>query len=158
MRKKAAPFVFLFVCLVGGLIGTAGAPEETVRIFSSLEEAFPDPARPLLLVFFSLDCHLCWAELFELRYFLQENEIPVELVGISRDAEEELRPFLSKYGFSGPVVCDRRKTLYRKFKVRLEPFRIILGRGTVLFEDDSSRDFFARREEVKRCLLEIASH
>jgi peroxiredoxin len=92
-----------------------------------------------------------------MRYFLEKNSIPVDLVGISCDHEEELRPFLSKYGFSHPVVSDREKTLYRRFKVRQEPFRVILNQGSVLYEDNSLQDFFARREEVKRCLIEIAS-
>lgn len=157
MRKKGVAVVLLF----GGLMASLGAAmltkDETVKIFSSLEEAIPCPVRPLLLVFFSLGCHPCWDELFEMRYFLQNNSIPVDLVGISWEPEEELRPFLAKYAFFGPVVCDRGKTLFRKFKVRLEPFCVILNRGAVLYQDDTNQDFFVRRDEVKRCLLEIAS-
>ena len=157
MRKKAVAVVLL----LGGLMASSGAAmltkDETVKIFSSLEDAIPRPERPLLLVFFSLDCHRCWDELFEMRYFLEKNSIPVDLVGISREPEEELRPFLTKYAFSHPVVSDRRKALFKYFKVRLEPFCVILNRGCVLYEDDTSRDFFVRRDEVKRCLLEIAS-
>jgi len=157
MRKKAV----LIVLLMGGLMGLSEAAtltkDETVKIFSSLEEAIPCPERPLLLVFFSLGCHPCWDELFEMRYFLEKNSIPVDLVGISREPEEELRPFLGKYAFFYPVVSDRRKTLFRKFKVRLEPFCVILDQGSVLYEDDTNQDLFARRDEVKRCLVEIAS-
>jgi hypothetical protein len=39
----------------------------------------------------------------------------------------------------------------------LEPFRVILNQDSVLYEDDSSQDFFVRRDKVKRCLVEIAS-
>src|SRR4030042_248386 len=157
MRKKAVLIVLLF----GSLMCSQGAAmlmkEETVRIFRSLEEAVPRPVRPLLLVFFSLGCHPCWDELFEMRHFLEKNSIPGDLVGISREPEEELRPFLGKYAFFYPVVSDRRKKLFRKFKVRLEPFCVILDQGSVLYEDDTSQDFFVRRDEVKRCLVEIAS-
>jgi peroxiredoxin len=157
MRKKAV----LIVLLMGGLMCLSGAAkltgDETVKIYSSLEDAVPRPVRPLLLVFFSLECHPCWDELFEMRYFLEKNSIPVDLVGISSEREEELKPFLSKYAFSYPVVSDRGRTLFKKFKVRLEPFCVILDQGSVLYEDDTSQDFFVRRDEVKRCLTEIAS-
>jgi len=157
MRKNTVPIVLLLGCLMSPSYPATVMKEETVKIFGSLEEAVQRPARPLLLVFFSLECHLCWDELFEMRYFLEKNSIPVDLVGISREPEEELRPFLSKYAFSYPVVSDRRKTLYRRFQVRLEPFRVILDQGSVLYEDDPSQDFFVRRDRVKRCLIELAS-
>jgi peroxiredoxin len=157
MRRKALPIVFLLGVLMSLACAEIVTREETVKIYSSLEEAVPRPARPLLLVFFSLDCHLCWDELFEMRHFLEKNSIPVDLVGISRDPEEELRPFLSKFAFFHPVVSDRGRALYRRFEVRLEPFRVILDRGSVLYQDDSALDFFVRRDKVKRCLVEIAS-
>ena len=157
MRKNSAPIVLLLGCLMILSSAATLTKEETVKIFSSLEEAIQEASRPLLLVFFSLECHLCWDELFEMRYFLEKNSIPVDLVGISREAEEELRPFLSKYAFSYPVVSDRQKALYRRFKVRQEPYRVILYQDAVLFQDDTSQDFFVRRDKVKRCLIELAS-
>jgi len=157
MIKRILSAVLLAGCLLSLASATGAQEKETVRIFQSLEEAVPGPGRPLLLVFFSLGCHVCWEELFEMRYFLEKNSIPVDLVGICREQEGELGPFLSKYKFSYPVVSDREKTLFRRFQVRLEPFCVILEKGVVLYEDDRNRDLFARRDEVKRCLLEIAS-
>jgi len=157
MRKNTAPIVLLLGCLMSFSDAATVTKEETVKIFSSLEEAIQQPARPLLLVFFSLECHICWDELFEMRYFLEKNSIPVDLVGISPEPEEELRPFLAKYAFFHPVVSDRQKALFRRFKVRQEPYRVILYQDTVLFQDDTSQDFFVRRDRVKRCLVEIAS-
>jgi peroxiredoxin len=156
--KKRAAIVVLFVGCLLVLRGTfLLAEDEMVKIFGSLEEAMPRPERPVLLVFFSLECHRCWDELFEMRYFLEKNDIPVDIVGIAREPEEELRPFLAKYAFSYPVVSDRRKALFKTFQVRLEPFCVILNRGSVLYEDNTGLDFFVRRDEVKRCLLELAS-
>src|SRR4030042_406749 len=113
MRKKAV----LIVLLLGSLMGLLGAGKlrggVAVKIYCSLEDAVPRPVRPLLLVFFSLECHPCWDELFEMRYFLEKNSIPVDLVGISSEREEELKPFLSKYAFSYPVVSDRGRTLFK---------------------------------------------
>lgn len=157
MRNKALRIVLLFGFMMSQLAAATVTREETVRIFGSLEEAAGRPERPLLLVFFSLECHVCWDELFEMRYFLEKNSIPVDLVGISPEPEGELRPFLAKYGFFHPVVSDRGKALFRRFHVRQEPFRVILDREAVLFLDDTSLDFFVRRDKVKQCLLEIAS-
>jgi peroxiredoxin len=157
MNRKALTIVFVSGCLWSLAQANIGMREETVKIYGSLEEAVPRPERPLLLVFFSLDCRFCWDELFEMRHFLDNNSIPVDLVGISHDPEADLRPFLGKFAFTHPVVSDRGKTLYRRFGVRLEPFRVILDRGAVLYLDDSSLDFFIRRDKVKRCLVEIAS-
>jgi peroxiredoxin len=157
MRKKGLAIVLLIGILTGLLEAAILTEDEKVRIFSSLEEAAPRPERPLLLVFFSLECHPCWDELFEMRYFLEKNSIPVDLVGISAEPEEALGPFLTKYAFFHPVVSDRRKALFKYFKVRLEPFCVILNRGSILYQDDTSQDFFVRRDEVKRCLFEIAS-
>ncbi len=157
MRKKAAALILAVL----GLIQTGGAEPpgagEEVKIFATLEEASAGLNRPLLLVFFSLDCHVCWEDLFEMKYFIEKYGIPIELIGISSGRPEELRAFLSKYSFPYPVVCDRRKELFRAFKVKLEPFKVILENGRLLYEDDLGEDFFARRERIERWLLEIAS-
>ena len=158
MRKRLLPVVLLTAGLMCFSEEAARPQDGTVKIFRSLEEAVPQLERPLLLIFFSLDCPVCWEELFEMRIFLENNSIPVDLVGICREAEEELRPFLSKFAFFYPVVSDRRKALFRKFRVRLEPFRVILAPDlSILYEDDMGQDFYLRRDEVKRWLLLIAS-
>jgi peroxiredoxin len=92
-----------------------------------------------------------------MKYFVEKNGIPVELVGVSRNSPAELEEFMAKFQFSHPVVCDKSGELYRRFKVKLEPFKIILKDGSVLFEEDAYDDFLVRREKVKKCLLEIAS-
>jgi peroxiredoxin len=164
MRKILLWIVLLGGCMLNLRTGATAQDKETVRVFGSLEEALYNSGdtnhnseRPVLLVFFSLACHVCWDELFEMRYFLEKNSIPVDLVGICREREEELRQFLSKYKFFHPVVCDRQKALFRRFKVGLEPFFVVLHRGAVIHEDDTSRDLFVRRDEVKRWLVEIAA-
>lgn len=156
MRKKAFLFVFCVISLFYALADGCLRGEEN-RVFFSLAEAVKQPERPLLLVFFSLDCHVCWEDLFEMKYFVEKYSIPIELVGIARDDPAELEAFLDKYSFSYPVVCDRRKEIYRRFKVKLEPFKVILKNGTILYEDNGYEDFLARRERIKKCLLEIAS-
>ena len=157
MRKKAFLTVFCFMNFLSVLLGAGLFCEQRNRIYFSLAEAVTQPERPLVLVFFSLDCHVCWEDLIEMKYFVEKNSIPVELVGISKDAPPELEAFLDKYSFSYPVVCDKRKELFRRFKVKLEPFKVILKNETILYEDNGYEDFFVRRERIKKCLLEIAS-
>jgi hypothetical protein len=157
MKTKIAWIILMAICALDSRSGQLLPKSDDVKIFSSLSEAAPRPERPFLLVFFSLDCHVCWEELFEMKHFIENNAIPIDLVGVTCEPEEELRPFLSKYAFSCPVVSDRAKALYRRFRVRLEPFRVILDGDQVLYKDDTTEDFFIRRNRAKRCLLEMAS-
>jgi peroxiredoxin len=157
MKIMTALIVFSAGCLLNPLPGQIWPKGGEVEIFGTLNEAAPRPDRPLLLVFFSLGCHVCWEELFEMKHFIENGAIPVDLIGISCEPEEELRPFLSKYAFFHPVVSDRAKALYRRFGVRLEPVRVILDGDKVIYKDDTAEDFFVRREKAKRCLLEMAS-
>jgi len=162
MRKKAVPIVFILVIMIqagAAKVEPAGPAEaaEDPRIVSSLAEAAPDPQKPLVLVFFSLDCHVCWEELFEMRYFIQEYSIPIDLIGVTMDKNDDLEPFLRKYSFFHPVVSDRQRELYRRFQVRLEPATVILENGRVLYRESPVEDYSNRKEKVRKCLLEIAA-
>ncbi len=154
---RAVRIILSLVCLLISISAQRMPKSDGVKIFSSLGEAAPRPERPLLLLFFSLDCHVCWEELFEMKHFIEDNAVPIDLIGISSHPDEELRPFLSKYAFFCPVVSDRARALYRRFRVRLEPDRVILEGDRVLYRDDTAKDFFVRRDEAKRCLLKMTS-
>ncbi|MDH7512498.1 MAG: thioredoxin family protein [Clostridiales bacterium] len=170
MRKKNVSNVFIIMSMVisvnlmsfgagtgqGGAV-TAPLEESQARIFSSLDEAVTAPEQPVLLVFFSLACHMCWDELFEMKEFVKKYSIPVEIVGISLDLTEELQSFAVRYSFGHPIVRDRNKELYRRFKVKLEPHRVVLEKNRVIYQDDDDLDFLARRDKAKQCLLAIAS-
>jgi peroxiredoxin len=159
MRKIAAAFVISSVALL--IIGTsspaARAMHEEVRIFSSLEEAAQGTRGPLVLVFFSLDCPACWEELFEVRYVVLKNSVPIDIIGISADTRDELEPFLDKHAVFTPVVSDPRRELFRRFRVRLEPVVVVLEDGRVLYQDNTADNLDSRREKLRQCLLEIAS-
>lgn len=126
-------------------------------IFTSLEEAVAGSSKPQLLIFFSLACHVCWEELFEMKEFIETYTIPVGIVGIAHEPPAELASFAARYSFPYPIVHDGTRQLFRQFRVKLEPFRVILEKGTILYRDDLDVDYFERRDRVKRCLLEIAS-
>jgi len=147
--------------LEAGATGTAGGSTasagEEPRIVSSLAEAVSDPPKPLLLVFFALDCPLCWEELFEMKYFVHKHSIPIDLIGVTMDRREELDPFLRKYSFYHPIVSDRQRELYRRFGIRLEPATIIVEDGRILYRDGPVEDFPARKEKIQKCLLQIAA-
>jgi peroxiredoxin len=157
MMKRAVLTILSAGCLLISLFAQMEPKSDGVKIFRSLDQAAPRPERPVLLLFFSLDCHVCWEELFEMKHFIEKNAVPVDLIGVSSVPEEELKPFLSKYAFFRPVVSDRARALYRRFGVRLEPDRVLLQGDRVLYRDDTAKDFFVRRDQAKQCLLEMAS-
>jgi peroxiredoxin len=159
VRKNAASVVLALVSILISCLDAAQPARgaEDPLIVSSLAEAAPDQQRPIVLVFFSLDCHVCWEELFEMRYFVQKNSIPIDLIGVTTDKRGELEPFLRKYSFFHPVVSDRRRELYRRFQVRLEPATVIIQNDRILYRDGPVDDYFNRREKARKCLLEIAA-
>lgn len=142
---------------VKGLPSLARSPQVQEKIYASLEEAVAGSSGPQLLIFFSLSCHVCWEDLFEMKEFIEKYHIPVGIIGIGRESITELESFAARYSFPYPIVHDRTKQLYRRFRVKLEPYRVILDQGRVLYQDDLTVDFFERRDRAKQCLLEIAS-
>jgi peroxiredoxin len=156
VRKVAATVVFISMGLSFAAVGFAPPLFQAARISSSLEEVTCGSPRPAVLVFFSLDCPVCWEELFEVRYFVQKNSIPIDFIGISADAREELEAFLDKHAFFTPVVLDKSRELFRRFRVKYEPAVVILEGGSVLYQDNPAEGLDIRRDKVRRCLLEIA--
>jgi alkyl hydroperoxide reductase subunit AhpC len=132
-------------------------PIDEVMIVGSLEEAAGRLAGPAVLVFFSLDCPVCWEEIFEVRYVIEKNSVPVALIGISADSRRDLEPFLARHAFFYPVVSDQGRELFRRFKVRLEPLVVVLEGGRVIHRDNTSEAMNLRREKRTRCLLEISA-
>ncbi len=163
MRKYGLPVVFLMVGLLFSLkerVMTAQAGRATIerpspRVVSSLSQAVSDPQGALVLVFFSLECPVCWEELFEVRDFVFNYSIPIDLVGVTLDQPEVLEPFLRKFGFLEPVVSDRQRELYRRFRVGAEPWVVIIENDLVLYRDRPTDDQSARREKARQCLLGI---
>jgi peroxiredoxin len=127
------------------------------RIYSSLEEAIGNSSQPVVLIFFSLACYVCWDELFEMKEFIEKFSLPVLLVGVSTDESEELKAFAARYSFQYPIVRDEEKKLYREYQVRLEPDRLILVRNQAVYRDDSLLDYSLRREKVKNFLFGLIS-
>lgn len=154
MRKTFFLFIFILMFFLGIFYGNETVGEGVPRIFASLEEALPRPGSPVLLVFFSTDCVVCWEDLFEMKYFIEENHLPIQLIGVTRDPLKDVESFLKKYSFSSPVVCDRKRELYRRFRVSLEPFRVVIRDGEIEFRDDDLQEFQKRKERIKKWLLE----
>jgi len=137
--------------LAGGLPGAAEAPSG-VRICQTLAEAAPAGTGAVLLVFFSIECPVCYEELFEARYFMGKGGWPVEVVGVSIALREDLEAFLDKHGWTAPVVLDRRRTLFRKYNVDAVPCKVLLLGTEPVYRDDPYLGPEARREELTRCL------
>lgn len=128
---------------------------EEAHIVFSLEEVLP-PSGPVLLVFFSIECPVCWDELFEMSYFCAKNGLDIPVVGIAAAGEDSLRDFLGKFGSRLPVVADPRRRIFRRYGALGDPFKIILADGWEIYRDDAYRPFSERREAAKQCLLSIA--
>src|SRR5512139_1776864 len=120
--------------VAAGLTGT-GRPVE-VRICSSLEEAAPAGSGPVLLVFFSIECTVCYEELFEARYLIDRGRWPVAVVGVSLALRDDLEAFLEKHAWTQPVVLDRRKVLFRRFQVHAVPFKFLTLGTEAVYRDD----------------------
>ncbi len=159
MRKISRLLVILSVMMNFSWAAAScpdSSPTGEVRIVGSLEEAAGGPPGLAVLVFFSLDCPVCWEELFEVRYIVEKNSVPIALIGISADSREDLEPFLAKHAFFYPTVSDQGHALFRRFKVKLEPLVVVIDAGKVIHRDSTAESFDRRREKLKRCLLEIS--
>lgn len=135
----------------------SGNQKPPVKIYSSLEEIPGATTESVALIFFSLVCHVCWEELFEMKEFVEKFSLPVLLVGVSADKPDELKSFASRYSFDSPIIYDANKLLFRRFKVKIEPYRVILVKNQTVYADDYSLDYLTRRDRAKQCLLQIAS-
>jgi hypothetical protein len=134
--------------------GFPGPPARAGRavICSSLGEAVPPGSGPVLLVFFSIECPVCYEELFEARYLIDRGRWPVAVVGVSIALRDDLETFLDKHAWTLPVVLDRRRALFRAYDVDAVPFKVLLLERVMVYRDDPYLGSEARREELVRCL------
>ncbi len=153
MKRGLFP-IALAAVLAGGAMG-AGRAAVKARICASLEEASRGSPGPVLLVFFSTDCPICYDDLFESRYLIDKGRWPVSVVGVFSGPRDDLRTFLEKYAWTLPVVLDRRKALFKKYKVDAVPFKALLLGMEAVYRDDPYGDPDGRREELKRCLTRL---
>src|SRR5512137_1829846 len=118
--RPGFPILTAAALLAAGLTGAVETPVD-IRICSSLDEAAPAGSGPVLLVFFSTECSVCYEELFESRYLFDKGRWPVAVIGVTLALRDDLEAFLEKHAWTSPVVLDRRKVLFRKFKVDAVP-------------------------------------
>lgn len=154
--KKTAWLLLFLTWLPWFTISAGGNQSFSSLLYSSLEEIPGYRQRPLVLVFISLTCHVCWEELFEIKDYIEKMDLPAVPVGVSAESREELENFVRRYSFSYPVIEDKNKALFRRFRVRLEPLVVVLdSRGEVYHIDNQALDFQARRELNKKKILEL---
>ncbi|MBE0711452.1 MAG: redoxin domain-containing protein [Candidatus Aminicenantes bacterium] len=155
MKRGLLP-IALAATLAGSTMG-AGRDAVETRICASLEEASRSSPGPVLLVFFSTDCPICYDDLFEARHLVDKGRWPVSVVGVFSGLRDDLRAFLEKYAWTMPVVLDRRKLLFKKYKVDAVPFKTLLLGTEAVYRDDPYGQPDSRREELKRCLTRLFS-
>jgi hypothetical protein len=154
MTRRA---VFLGLLLAAAVFSGARRDKAEVRICPTLDEAVPPPQGMVLLVFFSTECVSCYDDLFEARYLVEKGGWPVTVVGVFSGLHSDLRSFLEKYAWTLPVVLDRRRVLFKRFKVDAVPYKALLAAGEAVYRDDPYKDFGRRRKELQKCLLRIFS-
>ena len=148
---------FLVNLLLLGLV--SGAPDIQAAVTvppGSLDRLLADQGIPVLLVFFSTDCTVCFEELLDMASFVEKRGLPVRVIGVSGDPEADLQTFVGKYSVRIPVVRDERGGIQRRFKVDIIPYRIIFNGGKILYRDDPYEEFDHRRREAKRFLVALA--
>jgi hypothetical protein len=127
------------------------------RLCAGLDEAAPPGAGPALLVFFSTECSVCYDDLFEARYLVDKGRWPVAVVGVSAGPLDVLEGFLEKHAWTRPVVHDRRRALFRRFRVDAPPYKVLLVGGVAAYRDDPRLPLEDRRKELERCLIRLFS-
>jgi hypothetical protein len=152
-RRSAA----LVVAALGAALLNASAAEVEVRICPTLEEATGPAGSPVLLVFFSTECPSCYDDLFEARYLVEKAGFDVAVIGVFSGPRDALRAFLEKFAWTLPVVLDRKKTLFRRFRVDMVPYKALLSGGKAVYRDDPYKDYGRRREDLERCLRKMFS-
>lgn len=151
------PSAALAVLVLGTALMAASAADVEVRICPTLEEATGPAGGPVLLVFFSTECPSCYDDLFEARYLVEKGGFDVAVIGVFSGPRDTLLAFLEKFAWSLPVVLDRRKTLFRKFRVDMVPYKALLSGGEAVYRDDPYKDYGRRREDLERCLKKMFS-
>jgi hypothetical protein len=127
------------------------------RLCAGLDEAVPPGAGPALLVFFSTECSVCYDDLFEARYLVDKGRWPVAVVGVSAGPLDDLENFLEKHAWTQPVIHDRRRALFRRFRVDAPPYKVLLVEGAAAYRDDPRLPLEDRRKELARCLTRLFS-
>ena len=79
------------------------------------------------------------------------------MIGVSLALHDDLQAFLEKYAWTSPVVLDRRKALFRRFKVDAVPYKALLVGTEAVYRDDPYLGSDARREELTKCLTRLFS-
>jgi len=154
--RPGFPLVTAAALVAAGFAGPAEPPVE-VRICSTLDEAAPPGSGAVLLVFFSIECAVCYDELFEARYLIDKGGWPVKVVGVALELRDDLQAFLEKHAWTSPVVLDRRKVLFRRFKVDAVPRSVLLLGREAVFRDDPYLGPEARRKELAKWLTRFFS-
>lgn len=149
--------IFTAAALVAAGLSGAGGVLVDIRICSSFDEAVPSGSGAVLLVFFSTECPACYEELFESRYLIDKGKWPVAVVGVALALRDDLEAFLQKFAWTSPVVLDRRKVLFRKYKVSDVPDRVLLLGSEAVYRDDPYISPAARQRELTECLMRLFS-
>lgn len=149
MSGRRTALVLLAMSMAGAASSPAGVE---VRLCRTLEEAAPPGGGATLLVFFATECPVCYDGLFESRRLVEKGGWPVRVVGVASGPADAVRSFLEKFGWTLPVVNDRRKSLARRFRVDFVPDWVLLVGGEPVCRNDQRAGPIRGMEGLAACL------
>ncbi len=153
--RRARAFVCWTALLALGCLGTGHGGDRSFP--GSLEAVLPADGRPVLLVFFSTGCPVCFDDLLEMARFVRGKGMDLPIFGISGDLEADLEAFIDKYSVRAPIVRDARGRIRRRFKVDLLPYKVVMAGGKVVYKDDYYLPLGERSRRAQRCLIELTA-
>lgn len=154
MRRAPA---FIAWAALSALSCLGAGPVDRRPLQGSLEAVLPGNGRPVLIVFFSTGCQVCFEDLLEMAGFVRGRDLDLPIVGVCGDPEAEIEAFLEKYSIRAPIVRDGRGRIRRRFKVDLLPYKIVLAKGKEVYRDDYYLPLDERSRRVRRCLIDLGA-
>lgn len=114
-----------------------------------------DSEKPILLIFFSMDCSVCFKQLLTANLHFDKFSNKIDIYGITRDDPESLKQFRVKYNIKFPLVYDKFAKFHKKFKINNVPMRVLIKEKKIIYKDDPNINFSDRDSEFNKMIKEL---
>lgn len=111
--------------------------------------------KPLLIIFFSVDCRMCYEPIVKANLFYDKIINKMEILGVSRDEMERIKYFRVKYDIKFPLIYDKFAKYHKKFQVKVIPQRVLIKENRIIYKDDPYKNFSERDIEFNKILKKL---